>query len=198
MAELNFLGGVRAEIHDIKKTGGDDEGYEPSIVIFKETKKGTSFIIPLSAMWKYIDPYDNQDEVTVGRDFIDFNELVKSIERRRAFAVTHKDHYAVNSDMACVLVAKMFNKGMKFLLCTGYNLAKCMQILDISLNPQAAAQLLLFIQDALDDLRKHKGDQPESEFSVGEVRLFESGNLIAEKEMTITESELLETEGTVE
>jgi len=82
---------------------------------------------------------------------------------------------------------------MGFLLCTAWNLAKIMQMMEITPNPQAAAQLLLWIQDGLDTLKNMPPCPEDDVVGVGGgMELFADGKKIGSKDMIITETDLAE------
>jgi hypothetical protein len=193
MAHLDYLGGLKREFHHIRKAGDEDHGYEPAMVILKHELPRRSFIIPLEAFWKYVDPKWNQDADSVDLD--EFEKLRESIAFRFRTSVLWADRKRAEADLACVILADAFSRGTKILRCTAYNLFKCMQMMDITPTPQAAAQLLLWIQDGLDELRnfpEHPGDEVVG--VAGEVELWEGSTKIVTKEIKVTESEMMEEE----
>jgi hypothetical protein len=191
MSYTNYIGGIRKEYHHIKKHG-DDEGYEPAMVITRDRIKGHSFIIPLSALWKYVDPKDNNDPKTRFQDETDFQEVRDRALWRCRMAVTDKARWIAAGEINAVIFGQALNAGTGIMLCTSYNLAKCMQLLDIIPSAPAAAQLLLWIQDGLDKLRSMPEAPPDHKTVAGEVIVFEGGHKIATKDMEVTDTELAE------
>ncbi len=196
---INYLGDLYRELHHIKVASDQDGGYEPSLVILNHKHPGKSFIIPLGAMWKYVDCvsyYD--DEVTKEADQKEFmNIWIKNRQmldvhgRLIIWGEVEKQRKEAIENIAACKFAYAFHNGTKVMLCTGYNLAKCMQMFDISPVPQAAAQLLLWIQSRLDDL-KNMPLSPEKEdtFVAGEVIVSVDGHKTS-KDLTLTETDLV-------
>ena len=192
MAERNFLAGIRREIHHVKKAG-DDEGYEPAMFIMRERIKGKSFIIPLSAFWKYVDPQLNAD--VFQEDARDFVAMAQKIRWRASLQLAPQARANVEQDLGCLVFAEVFSRGTGIMLTVAFNLAKCMQMMDINPKghlPQAAAQLLMWIQDGLEDLKNFHEPPPEKRYSAGELLLYDGSRKIATKEITVSETELYE------
>lgn len=186
---VNWIKFLSKEYHHIM-VHGETDTYEPTMVIMDHNHPGKSFHIPLQAMWKYNEPYLNKDAMDY--DQREYAKLKANIEFRKRIAVGAQERAAVISDIACCLVAESYAQAMGFMLCLGYNLAKCMQMFDISPEPQNAAQLLLWIQDGLDQLKDMPpAPYPEDEFNCGEVEVFDGGKKIIRKDLTVTESNLL-------
>ena len=62
---------------------------------------------------------------------------------------------------------------------------------EIELIPQAAAQLLLWIQSRLDDLKNMpEWAEPDREYAVGEATMVIDGKDKVTKEVTVTETDL--------
>src|SRR5208283_3342666 len=98
------------------------------------------------------------------------------------------------ADVACCQFAWTFAKGMSLLLCTSYNLSKIMQMFDITPIPQAAAQLLLWIQDGLDHLKDMPPNPEKDEkFVAGEAVMSIDGQKFT-RDMEFTETEVIEQE----
>lgn len=196
----NYLGGLHRELHYVKKIGGE-EGYEPALFVFNHHKKGRSFVVPLSAMWKYVDPIDyGDDPLTSEADKSDFQVLVNknyAVATGRSGTLfvspTLRDAREAVDNLAACQFAEAFYRNTKIMLCTSYNLAKCMQLFEIPPVFQAAAQLLMWIQSRLDDL-KNMPENPEKDevFVEGEVKMFVGGDEVATREMTVTDTELVE------
>lgn len=194
MAQLNHLGGLRKEIHHVKQMVDGSETYEPAMVILRRERPGRSFMIPVGAMWKYINPSDNRDEVTVRLDRQDFGKIVERAAWRRKLAVSPADRMRASQDTACCMVAEGFARGMGMMLCTAWNLAKMMQIFEIDPSPQAAAQLLMWVQNELDDLKnfpEHDQNEVIPGSHMGEMKLMEGTKTIFEGEVPMTEADLL-------
>lgn len=189
MAYINYMGGLRKEIHHIKV--GDGETYEPAMVIFKENMLRQSFIITLDAMWKYLDPRDNIDAMPTDRE--EFAGIVTRIDQamRRTYPKSIARARA-EAELACCLVAQTFAKGMEMLLTTSWNLAKILQMFEITPCAQAAAQLLMWIQDGLEDMKNFpEHPEPEGTVTAGEVTLFEGSRKVSTREITMTETDLI-------
>ena len=191
MANISYLGGLKKEFHHIKVPKEGQEDYEPAMVILKEQLKGKSFIIPLESLWKYIDPSNNMDAAV--QDRRSFAILFGSSQFKMKMALTPQDKAQASADISCCLVAEALARGMGFLLCTAWNLAKIMQMMEITPNPQAAAQLLLWIQDGLDTLKNMPPCPEDDVVGVGGgMELFADGKKIGTKDMIITETDLAE------
>lgn len=191
MSNINRFGGLKREFHHIKVMKEGQDAYEPAMVILKEEMKGKSFIIPLYALWKYLDPEMNKDVYPEDRK--EFVLMVDKVMFMKSVAVTPRDLDQANQDLACCIVAEIFAKGMGFLLTLSWNLAKMMQMFEIKPSPQVAAQLLLWIQDGLDTL-KNMPPCPEDEIvgNAGEVSLFADGQKLGTGPLQLTESDLAE------
>ena len=155
---------------------------------------GKSFMITLGALWKYGDPINSRDPKVLRADMEEFDNLMSKVEAMERFAVSPFDKGRAMADHICVEFAGLLNKSHGFLLCTGYNLAKIMQMMEIWPKgnlPQAAAQLLMWIQDGLDQLKDMPGE-PEGEDKqvMGEITILEGGRKVATKDIEITDSEL--------
>ncbi len=80
---INWLGGLKKEVHLVKVLGRDQEKYEPSLIITKEKAKGRSFQIPLPAFWKYVDPKDNADALP--GDAEEFKKILETANFKMLF-----------------------------------------------------------------------------------------------------------------
>jgi hypothetical protein len=174
--------------------GQGDETWEPVMVIKRNRIMGKSFMITLGALWKYGDPINSRDPKVLRADMEEFDNLMSKVEAMERFAVSPFDKGRAMADHICVEFAGLLNKSHGFLLCTGYNLAKIMQMMEIWPKgnlPQAAAQLLMWIQDGLDQLKDMPGE-PEGEDKqvMGEITILEGGRKVATKDIEITDSEL--------
>ncbi len=195
MAYLNHLGGLRKEFGHVKVGNDQDSKYEPALYIINETSprfKDQSFIIPLSCLWKYCEPWWTADADQLDLD--EMNEITKEILMERRILQTGLSYQGKYQDndrkMAALLFSEALNKSNRIMRMTGYGLAICMQMFDIPCNPQAAAQLLLFIQNGLDQLKNMDMHIPESEFQIGEAKLFDGGKPIGKAPFMLTESDL--------
>jgi hypothetical protein len=194
---ISCLGGLYREIHHIKNADDPDGGFEPTLVILNHNRKGRSFMIPLACIWKYVDPMQYKDDVEATRvDWADFNRIALKArmmaegksENNILLLIPNRDMVKEGfENLAACQFAYAFHKGTGVLLCTSFNLAKFMQVFEISMIPQNAAQVLLWIQDRLDDL-KNAAENPEKEeqYVAGEMDLFIDGNKVCTKEMTVT------------
>jgi len=190
MTTTNYLGGLRKEFHHIKVPREGGEEYEPAMVILNEKKLGQSFIIPIDAFWKYMDPRDNKEAVT--EDRIEFKKLgMKILFNMRTTLAGSPARGMAQADWTCLPVAEAINKAGSIMLCVAFNLAKIMQMMDLVINPACAFQLLMFIQDGLDEL-KNMPPAPEDDIvgTAGEVTVFESGKAIGTRELEVTETDL--------
>jgi len=142
-------------------------------------------------MWKYLDPLQNQDKFAEDRE--EFVKKLKGAQFKRRIAISAELTAAADADLACCLVAETLAKGFKLMLSTGWNLAKIMQMMEITPNAESAAQLLMWIQDGLDAL-KNMPPCPEDEFVgvAGGVEVFADGRSIGARDMVLTESDLAE------
>ncbi len=193
---INYLGGLKKR-YDHIMTNRDDgqEGYEPSMVILCHMKPRRSFIIPISAFWKYIDPMDNRNALV--SDLVTFKDMVDknlSVIGLTACLPESRSRKQALEDMADIILAGKLQEATKILPTVCFNLCKCLRMFGITVLPQSAAQLLLFIQDGLEDLKNMPELPPEQELTMGEVTLFESGRKIATRDLTVKESDLI-TEG---
>jgi hypothetical protein len=189
MTYVNYVGGLRRQYHHIKTNLEDSETYEPAMVIIHEKYPGVSFIIPISAFWKYVEPIDNVSGLP--SDMEAFMDIVNKAMWRRKVSVAFVDKEKARWDLqACMFASALWERN-KILPCTGWNLAKMMQMFGIAPKPEAAAQLLLWIQDGLEDLKNMPELPPEEELVGGEVELWEGGKKIASKDLTVKESDLI-------
>jgi hypothetical protein len=197
MSQIRMIDILRKEIHHVKVVGQDAEAtYEPTMVVFCSQRPGRSFAIPLGALWKYIDPIDNRDEFVQLADREDFEKKAATIMGRKMLAVSPKDVMRVSADIACLAMAQTWAQGMGMLLCTSWNLAKILQMFEIQPTLNNAAQLLLWIQDNLDDLKNcPEHSQDEVVGVAGEVTLMEGSSKIATRDIEVTATDLLADNG---
>lgn len=191
---INYIRGITRSYDYAKVKGADNEDdYQAAMVITRETAPGRSFWITRDAIWKYIDPSDNREERTIASDRQEFAQIVDSCLFALRISVTPQQRQQVVNDSSCIVFARALNGATGIMLCTGYNLAKCMQMFNLSPVPAAAAQLLLWIQDGLDQL-KNMPDNPPAEDTrqvIGEVTLFNGGDKIGSRDISVAESDLI-------
>jgi len=191
---INYIRGITRSYYYAKVKGADNEDdYQAAMVITRETAPGRSFWITRDAIWKYIDPKDNLDEHAIQSDRLEFQKIID----RQAFAyqtmVTNIQKQMVVGEAACIVFAMALNKTDRIMLCVGYNLAKIMQMFDITPVPAAAAQLLMWIQDGLDHLKNMPDNPPapDEKITMGEVTLFQGSQKIGTRDIQVSESELV-------
>ena len=190
----NYLGGLHRRIDHIKIAGDQEGGYEPTLVIYHDAKKGRSFQIRMEAMWKYVDPMHNKDALQ--SDIEEFRGIYERSANRIAImtGVDPEPDLRKKSklDIAHWAIASTLYKTMGILPCVCYNLVKCLTMFEITVLPESVAQLLLWIQDALDDLKNANELPPEKPVGVeGEVTIFLGSDKLATKELTVTETDLI-------
>lgn len=189
---INYIGGLKRSFDHVKVQGAEhEEGYQAAMVIVRHNSPGKSFMITRDAIWKYIEPKDNWEDKTIAADMVDFQKVVDRNRFAQKTAVTYLQKGKALADTACVTFAVALNKSVGFMLCTGYNLAKCMQMFSISPLPEAAAQLLMWIQDGLDELKNMPDAPPDKEIVAGEVSLFNGGVKIGTRDVKITDEDLM-------
>lgn len=196
MSHLNLLNGISKVIGHIKVMDSEME-YEPAIYIINEMSPrylGRSFVIGLSAMQKYVNPFVKYtDPKLISLDAVKFDNLRKRIDdKKRCLVMTPSKIEEINSDIECLIFAEALCKSDGILLITSYSLAKCMRMFDISPTPKAAAQLLLFIEDSLDDMRSAPMPIPDNKYDAGQINLFEGGKKIYSGDWKISETDLIQ------
>ena len=207
---ISYTRELRREFHHIAKADSDPVVYEPTMVIFKDNLPGRSFQIPLEAIWKYMDPKDNEDMQTA--DMEEFRRMVSAAHQRAMVLKARRGLTPVNdflewakikqddAELGVVLkalsVAHVVHKAGVFLLCTAFNLAILVQILELSQTPECLLQVFMFIQDGIDELKNMKPLEPEKGQIAGEVTLFEGSTKIGTREVRVTETEMI-TDGEV-
>ena len=191
---INYLGGLKRRYDHIKVVSQDTEEYKPAMVIFKPNLPGVSFCITTDAIWKYIEPKDNMERETIVADVTEFNKILmrNQIDQRRAKRekLTDMIKARIVDDALCIAFSIALNKTLRIMFCTGYNLAKCLQLMAIEPEMQAAIQLLLWIQDGLGDLKDMPEALPEEAFAAGEVTVMIDGQAIT-KDVQLTETDLI-------
>jgi hypothetical protein len=199
------LRSLRREFHHTADAGSDPVVYEPTMVILNERMKGRSFHIPQDAMWKYIEPKDNEDAERADRE--DFGKMLRAINERRTNLKARKrltprsnalewdkitvEEWQVSIAMRAAAFAMKAARANKMLLCLVFNLALCLQIFEITVSGDSMAQLLMFIQDGLDELKDMKPVEPEKGEVAGEVTLYDGSTKIGTREVRVTETELI-------
>ncbi len=186
MARINFLGDLKRELHHVKAMSGTgEEKYEPAMFIFKENLMGRSFIVPLSCLWKYLEPGANVDMQRA--DAAEFTRMAEKIYFKHRFSV---DRSRTADDAAAIIMAEQMNESTGVMLCTAYGLVKCCQLLELTVGTQTLAQLLMFIQDGLDDLKNMPNAEAENAVDQGEVCISVNGQK-SHRQILMTESDAL-------
>lgn len=192
MARINYLGGLKRS-YDHVKTNQEDSTYEPTMVIHHDNRPGRSFMITLSAFWKYLDPKNNLDALKA--DWEEFKKLQERVEFKLRFMLPGSQalHEAKN-DAVDLQLASALHMATRILPCVCFNLSKCLRMFDITVNPESASQLHMWIQDGIEELKNMPEAPAEKDLVMGEVQLWEGGEKVATREMTVKESDLI-TEG---
>lgn len=191
---INYIHGIKRSYDYARVRGADnEEEYQAAMVIMRENIPGKSFWVTRDAIWKYVEPKDNADEKTVQSDRMEFQQMLDRNLFLKKMAVTEIQRQRVIGEAACIVFAMALNQSDKIMLCTGYNLAMCMQMFEISPCPAAAAQLLLWIQDGLDHLKNIPDEPPapDDKIVMGEVTLFEGSRKLGTHEIAVAESDLV-------
>jgi len=130
------------------------------------------------------------------QDMDEFQKICNRVMFQERVSVHQGEKFRTAADRVCVTFAKLLNQHEGILLCTGYNLAKCMQMMGIPISGPAAAQLLMWIQDGLDNLKDMPPHQPDKEEALpaGEVVLNIDGLKIS-TDLTVTREDLVAAEG---
>lgn len=166
MAHFNFLQDLRKEYHHVKVLTDGHEDYEPSMVLIRDSLPGRSFIIPQSAMWKYLEPESNED--VAAWDRLEFDKLAHQIYLRRMVSIGEARRQ-LDEDAAAVVFAESLHDGSGVMLCTAFSLFKACQILGLTVGTNTLCQLMLFIQDGLDELKDMKPAEQENKVEEGEA-----------------------------
>ena len=198
------LGGLRREFHHIARSDSEPVTYEPAMVILNERKKGRSFVIPADSIWKYVEPKDNEDAMTA--DAEEFNAMLRAIDERRMnlrartrltpksnaleWDKIMREKWEIEVAIKAVPLA-MIAPRVGMMRCMMFNLIVALQIFEIPVNEQTCAQLLLFIQDGLDELKNMPPYIEEPGQVAGEVTLYEGTTKIGSAPVRITNTELL-------
>ena len=127
MSHRNYLGGLRKELHYVK-VSGDEGSYEPTMVILSHTKPGRSFMIPMPAIWKYVDPIQyKDDDAAVKDDWEQFNLIALKAKRMSqghsesgiiCFIPDNKYVREGSDNVQACQFAYTFHKGTGIMLCT--------------------------------------------------------------------------------
>jgi hypothetical protein len=190
------------------KIKDSNDRYEPALVIINETSpryKGMCFIIALSAMWKYVEPFHKRTAPRlIERDRKEFQEMKDEVMIERADLDTgaipirvltpeglQNAYYESNKKIACIMFAEALARSNGILLKTGYNLAMCMQMFDIPARPEAAAQLLMFIEDGLEDLKNAPPPPEEQELTAGGMEITMGGEKVYSGDWKVKESDVI-------
>jgi hypothetical protein len=197
---LNYLNGITKVIGHIKVID-NTEAYEPAIYIINEHSprfNGRSFIIALSAMQKYVQPFLKfTDPKLITDDNLRFTKLRDNLlEERKKIQMgigllTKERVMKSNADLECLIFAETLCKSSGILLITGYNLAQCMRMFEITPTPAAAAQLLLFIEDSLDDMKNAPMPFPDKVFHAGGITLMDGSTKIHSGDWLVSETDVL-------
>ena len=190
-----YISELKRRFDHIKVINQDEaEEYQPCMIIYKPNMPGVAFAITIDAIWKYIEPRDNMERETIAADVGEFNLILMRNQAAQKASKTIQMSDLMKAriveDALCISFAIALNRGFRLMFCTGYNLGKCLHILGIDPQPQAAIQLLMWIQDGLGDLKDMPLEQPESTVAVGEVIMTIDGQKIT-KELTLNETDLL-------
>jgi hypothetical protein len=189
---INYLGGLKRQFDHVKVAGSDNQDvWQAVMVILRHQAPGKSFMITREAIWKYIEPRENRDPKTISADMEEFDKLVIKNRFARKVAATYLQKGVADADLACIGFAIGLNMTNRIMLCTGYNLAKIMQMMTIEARPEAAAQLLMWIQDGLDELKNLPDAPPDAKQYMGEVTIFNGGQKMGTKDITMDESEVI-------
>lgn len=168
MGQINYLGDVKRQFHHVKVLTDGHEDYEPAMVLIREGNMGRSFVVPLSCMWKYLDPKDNHD--VAGWDRIEFDRLAGRTYYWRMLAIGDA-RAQLTVESAAVVFAEALNAGSGILLCTGFSLYMACSLLGLSIGTPTLVQLLMFIQDGLEDLKAMPPAEAENKFEQGEAMI---------------------------
>jgi len=191
---IRHIGGLNRSYDYAMVKGADNEDeYQAAMVITRETAPGRSFWITRDAIWKYIEPKDNMEDNTITSDRMEFQQLMDRNQFARKTAVTPMQQQIVVGEAACIVFAMALNQHSDIMLCTGYNLAKVMQMFDITPVPESAAQLLMWIQDGLDHLKNMPDDPPAKDdmITMGEVTIYNGSQKLGTRDIQVSESELV-------
>ncbi|PKN36692.1 MAG: hypothetical protein CVU62_13240 [Deltaproteobacteria bacterium HGW-Deltaproteobacteria-2] len=192
---IKYISDLKRRYDHIKVVNQDEaEEYKPAMVIYKEDMPGMAFCILTDAIWKYIEPRANLDRQTIESDVLEFNQVLMKNQAAQKAARTIRmsdiEKARIVEDALCIAFAIALNRTMRIMLCTSYNLAKCLHMFGIDPHVQAAIQLLLWIQDGLDQLKDMPEATPENKVAAGEVTVTIDGHKIT-KEVELNETDLI-------
>ena len=192
---INYIGDLKRRFDHIKVLGNDEiEEYKPAMVIYKENMPGISFCILTDAIWKYVEPKDNLDRPTMEADIKEFNQVLMKNQAAQKLSMTVQLSDLIKAriveDALCISFAIALNRGTRIMLCTGYNLAKCLHVFGIDPQIQAAIQLLLWIQTGLDQLKDMPEALTENKVVAGEVTMMIDGHQVT-KDIELNETDLI-------
>jgi len=205
MSHINYITGISRKF-DYCKIAGAPNGHEGAMVIFRDRIKGKSFWITESAMWKYLAPDTYKgDEQAVKADAEDFWAMAHKFAQERYKAENAQQKDQAQEAISICGEALQLTKHNHYYLCVAFNLIVCMRGLEITPCKQprvAAAQLLLWIQSKLPDLKNIPPYDPAADPNnpkavEGHVDVKMGDNTIVSTDLTITETGLIERENLV-
>ena len=196
MSHINYMGGLRRSYDHIMTNDEDAEskGFEPTMVIHHDNKPGKSFMIALSAFWKYVNPGDNL--IALKADAADFEDKVRQVQTALKFGLPGSPmKVQAKDDMVDIVFAITLHQATGILPCVCYNLSKCLRMFDIVVRPEAASQLHMWIQDGIETLKNMPELEPEKDLVAGDVTIFAGGTKVGTGDLTVKESDLVKEEG---
>ena len=198
MAHINYLGGLKRELHHIKVATDEDGGYEPAMVLKHDNRPGRSFIIPLACIWKYIDPSGYVDDIeATNKDWAAVNQQAMQAKMYLtaygplSIGKEREQRQQAQLVLDACRYGYAFSKGTGVLMSTSMNLFLALMMFDIEPRPEAAAQLLLWIQARLDDL-KNMPENPETDKQhvAGEVEFMVDGKKAFTRPLNVSDTEI--------
>lgn len=202
MSHINYVSGLTRIIGHVKVVGSDSPyDYEPAMYIIREDAArfmGMSYIIALSAMHKYVNPFlQHNHPKMIASDEQQWKETEEAIINNhysilslRRVGIAMKEE--IDRDIknrAAMGFALALHKHSRILLITAYNIATLMQAFEITPCPQAAAQMLLFIEDGLDDLKNAPLPIPEKMMNAGGFEIKVDGKVIDSGDLKVTSTQ---------
>ena len=168
MAHLNFLSGIKRRFDHVKVLQEDGhEDYEPTMILYREGAMGRSFMIPLNCMWKYLEPKSNLDARMWDQE--EFDKMAGSIFFRRQVCFSPQSREQNTIESAAVVYAEKMHENTGVMLSTAFSLFMACHVLNLTAGSQTMAQLLMFIQDGLEDLKNMPPAEAENKIEEGEV-----------------------------
>jgi hypothetical protein len=168
MAHLNWLSSLKRRFDHVKVLQDDGhEDYEPTMVLCREGAMGRSFMVPLGSMWKYLEPKSNADMIVWDRR--EFDKMAQSIFFSRQVCFDAQKRAQNTIESAAVVYAEQMHENSGVLLCTAFSLFMACHVLNLTADGRTMAQLMLFIQDGLDELKNMPPAEPENKIEEGEV-----------------------------